>query len=113
MNTWPQCINQVFSAARIEQNTARIEDTTLRIEQRVIVNGVENQVRLQQLQGMMAGVLLNTSFGQNFMHQTIEIMTSVSGALWFSFKATNIFVQGSNTPDTRVPVSFCTDHMSD
>ncbi|KAJ7840431.1 hypothetical protein B0H13DRAFT_2416207 [Mycena leptocephala] len=58
-----------FSAARIEQTTARIEDTsvqvahtTLRVEQTLVVNNVENQVRLRRLEGMMARVLLETQF---------------------------------------------------
>jgi hypothetical protein len=51
--------------------------TSLRVEQRLIVNNVENQVRLQRLEGMMARVLLDTQFGQNVMRQTVEIITSV------------------------------------
>ncbi|KAJ7694732.1 hypothetical protein B0H14DRAFT_3905635 [Mycena olivaceomarginata] len=65
-----------FSAARIEQNTTRVEGTTLRVEQTLVVNGVENQVRLQRLEGMMAQVLLETKFGQNVMNRTIEMIES-------------------------------------
>ncbi|KAJ7836314.1 hypothetical protein B0H13DRAFT_2423107 [Mycena leptocephala] len=72
-----------FSAARIEQTTARIEDTsvqvahtTLRVEQTLVVNNVENQVRLCWLEGMMARVLLETQFGQNVLNQTIEAISS-------------------------------------
>ncbi|KAJ7762538.1 hypothetical protein B0H16DRAFT_1455583 [Mycena metata] len=68
-----------FSAARIEQRTARIEgsslDTvrnTLRVEQTLIVNNVENQVKLRRLEGMMARVLLETQFGQNALNQAME-----------------------------------------
>ncbi|KAJ6555048.1 hypothetical protein DFH09DRAFT_1166194 [Mycena vulgaris] len=77
------------SAAQIEDSTARIEDTagriediasqaantSLRIEQTMLVNELENQVRLQRLQGMIPGVLLNTGFGQDFMHRTIEVIS--------------------------------------
>ncbi|KAJ7933989.1 hypothetical protein B0H13DRAFT_688185 [Mycena leptocephala] len=72
-----------FSAARIEQTTARIEDTsvqvahtTLRVEQTLVVNNVENLVRLRRLEGMMARVLLETQFGQNVLNQTIEAISS-------------------------------------
>ncbi|KAJ7933978.1 hypothetical protein B0H13DRAFT_1855829 [Mycena leptocephala] len=72
-----------FSAARIEQTTARIEDTsvqvahtTLRVEQTLVVNNVENQVRLRRLEGMMARVLLETQFGQNVLNQTIQAISS-------------------------------------
>ncbi|KAJ7466959.1 hypothetical protein FB451DRAFT_1369449 [Mycena latifolia] len=58
-----------FSAARIEQ-------TSLRIEQTLIVNNVENQVKLKRLEGMIARLLLDTQFGQNVMNQTIEIVAS-------------------------------------
>ncbi|KAJ6493835.1 hypothetical protein DFH09DRAFT_1290728 [Mycena vulgaris] len=72
-----------FSAARIEQTTTRIKETThrtdnttLRVEQSLIVNHVENQVKLRQLEGLMARVLLETQFGQDVMSRTIEIMAS-------------------------------------
>ncbi|KAJ7349059.1 hypothetical protein DFH08DRAFT_134664 [Mycena albidolilacea] len=58
-----------FSAARIEQNT-------LRIEQKLIVDNIENQVKAQRLEGMMAQVLLETQFGQNIMDQTVEIISA-------------------------------------
>ncbi|KAJ6594594.1 hypothetical protein B0H19DRAFT_65944 [Mycena capillaripes] len=79
-----------FSAARIEQTTVRIVETTartedtflqainttLRVEQTLIVNNVENQVKLQRLEGMMARVLLETQFGKNVLDQTVEIISS-------------------------------------
>ncbi|KAJ6493824.1 hypothetical protein DFH09DRAFT_357189 [Mycena vulgaris] len=72
-----------FSAVRIEQTTTRInatahrtEDTTLRVEQTLIANHVENQVKLKQLEGLMARVLLETQFGQDVMSRTIEIIVS-------------------------------------
>ncbi|KAJ7019205.1 hypothetical protein C8F04DRAFT_351160 [Mycena alexandri] len=68
-----------FSAAQIEQRTARIEGSslhavknTLRVEQTLIVNNVENQVKLRRLEGMMARVLLETQFGQNAMNQAMK-----------------------------------------
>ncbi|KAJ6594571.1 hypothetical protein B0H19DRAFT_65460 [Mycena capillaripes] len=74
-----------FSAARIEQRAAHIEDvslrgvnTTLRVEQTLIVNNVENQVKLRRMEGMMARVLLDTQFGQNVLDRTIEIIRSDS-----------------------------------
>ncbi|KAJ7249285.1 hypothetical protein C8J57DRAFT_1668757 [Mycena rebaudengoi] len=45
-----------FSAARIEHASARIENTSVRVEQRLIVNSVEQQAKLQHLEGMMARV---------------------------------------------------------
>ncbi|KAF7357867.1 Tetratricopeptide repeat family [Mycena venus] len=59
----------VFSAARIER-------TTVRVEQTLIVNNVENQVKLRRLEGMMARVLLETQFGQNVVNKTMEIIAS-------------------------------------
>ncbi|KAJ7793641.1 hypothetical protein B0H13DRAFT_2513711 [Mycena leptocephala] len=80
-----------FSAARIEKTTARIEDTsvqvahtTLRVEQTLVVNNVENQVRLHRLEGMVARVLLETQFGQNVLNQTIETISLFS---WNLMKA--------------------------
>ncbi|KAF7362314.1 Tetratricopeptide repeat family [Mycena venus] len=74
-----------FSAARIEQTTAQIKcasmrsvNTTLRVEQRLIVNNVENQVRLRRLEELMTRVLLETQFGQNVLNQTMEIIVSDS-----------------------------------
>ncbi|KAJ7696144.1 hypothetical protein B0H16DRAFT_843515 [Mycena metata] len=61
-----------FSAARIEQRTARVEGSSLRVEQTLIVNNVENQVKLRRLEGMMARVLLETQFGQNALNQAME-----------------------------------------
>ncbi|KAJ7140975.1 hypothetical protein C8R44DRAFT_866646 [Mycena epipterygia] len=80
-----QCYSKftAFSAARIEKTAARIEgtschavNTTLRVEQTLILNNVENQVRLRRLEGMMARVLLETQFGQNIMNETIETIAS-------------------------------------
>ncbi|KAJ6499874.1 hypothetical protein DFH09DRAFT_1102798 [Mycena vulgaris] len=79
-----------FSAARIEKTTTYIEEsthhiketthhtqnTTLRVEQSLIVNHVENQVKLQRLEGLMARMLLETQFGQDVMSRTIEIMAT-------------------------------------
>jgi hypothetical protein len=39
---------------------------------------VENQVKAQRLEGMMAQVLLGTQLGQNAMNQTIKTIASVS-----------------------------------
>jgi hypothetical protein len=63
-------MSQVFSSARIER-------TTLRVEQTLIVNSVENQVKLRRLEGMVAQLLLETQFGENVMNQTIEAISSV------------------------------------
>ncbi|KAJ6499864.1 hypothetical protein DFH09DRAFT_1203305 [Mycena vulgaris] len=65
-----------FSAARIEATTYRTDNTTLRVEQSLIVNHVENQIKLQRLEGMMARVLLETQFGQDVMNRTMEIIAS-------------------------------------
>ncbi|KAJ6488388.1 hypothetical protein DFH09DRAFT_1291385, partial [Mycena vulgaris] len=72
-----------FSAARIEETTTRIKETahrtdntTLRVEQSLMVNHVENQVKLQRLEGLMARMLLETQFGQDVMSRTIEIMAT-------------------------------------
>ncbi|KAJ7249338.1 hypothetical protein C8J57DRAFT_1139377, partial [Mycena rebaudengoi] len=68
-----------FSAARIEHASARIENTSVRVEQRLIVNSVEQQAKLQRLEGMMARVLVHTQFGQNVLNQTMEIIASDPG----------------------------------
>ncbi|KAJ7467014.1 hypothetical protein FB451DRAFT_1560946 [Mycena latifolia] len=59
----------VFSAARIEH-------TSLRVEQVLIINNVENQVKLRRLEGMMARVLLETQFGQSVMNETVKVISS-------------------------------------
>ncbi|KAF7305761.1 Tetratricopeptide repeat family [Mycena chlorophos] len=82
-----------FSAARVEQTTAQIVhttketqhaaldgiDATLRVEQRIIVDGVESQVKMRKLETMMAKVLLETSFGQSVMERTIRVISSDQG----------------------------------
>ncbi|KAF7315957.1 Tetratricopeptide repeat family [Mycena indigotica] len=82
-----------FSTTRIEKNTAEIiqttertrnvalrgMDATLRVEQRFIVDTVESQVKLRKLETMMSRVLLETSFGQNVMEQTIQVILSDPG----------------------------------
>ncbi|KAJ7142779.1 hypothetical protein C8R44DRAFT_726111 [Mycena epipterygia] len=65
-----------FSTARTEHTSRRVENTSLRVEQALVVNHVENHVRLQRLETMMARMLLETQFGQNIMNQTIEIISS-------------------------------------
>ncbi|KAJ7142811.1 hypothetical protein C8R44DRAFT_866102 [Mycena epipterygia] len=65
-----------FSTARTEHTSRRVENTSLRVEQALVVNHVENHVRLQRLETMMARVLLETQSGQNIMNQTIDIISS-------------------------------------
>ncbi|KAF8128302.1 hypothetical protein K438DRAFT_915966 [Mycena galopus ATCC 62051] len=45
------------------------------MEQTLLVDKVENQVKAQRLEGMMAQVLLETRFGQNVTNQTMEIIS--------------------------------------
>ncbi|KAJ6594568.1 hypothetical protein B0H19DRAFT_65361 [Mycena capillaripes] len=52
---------------------ARIEYTTLRAEQTLVVNNVENQVRLLRLEGMMARLLLDSQFGQKVLNHRNNI----------------------------------------
>ncbi|KAJ7141082.1 hypothetical protein C8R44DRAFT_240593 [Mycena epipterygia] len=66
-----------LSAARTEHTSVQIAHTALRLEQSLVVNNVENQVRLRRLEGMMAQLLLETQFGQHVVNQTIEIIASV------------------------------------
>ncbi|KAJ7142787.1 hypothetical protein C8R44DRAFT_924451 [Mycena epipterygia] len=65
-----------FSTARTEHTSRRVENTSLRVEQALVVNHVENHVRLQRLETMMARILLETQFGQNILNQKIEIISS-------------------------------------
>ncbi|KAF7346581.1 Tetratricopeptide repeat family [Mycena sanguinolenta] len=72
-----------ISVARIERSTTRIEDialdsinTHLRVEQRLIGHHVENRAMLQRVQGMMAQVLIETSYGQNVMTRTAQVISS-------------------------------------
>ncbi|KAJ7226278.1 hypothetical protein C8J57DRAFT_1481734 [Mycena rebaudengoi] len=69
----------VFSAARIEHTSARIENTSVRVEQRLIVNSVEHQAKLQRLEGMVTRVLVQTQFGHDVMNRTMEIVASDPG----------------------------------
>ncbi|KAJ7226293.1 hypothetical protein C8J57DRAFT_1535280 [Mycena rebaudengoi] len=66
----------VFSAARIEHTSARIENTSVRVEQRLIVNSVEHQAKLQRLEGMVTRVLVQTQFGHDVMNRTMEVVAS-------------------------------------
>nr|GAT44953.1 tetratricopeptide repeat family [Mycena chlorophos] len=82
-----------FSAIRVEQTTAQMVrttretqhaaldgiDATLRVEQRIIIDGVESQVKMRKLETMMAKVLLETSFGQSVMERTIQVISSDQG----------------------------------
>ncbi|KAJ7236916.1 hypothetical protein C8J57DRAFT_128916 [Mycena rebaudengoi] len=60
-------------------SAARIEHTSVRVEQNLITNNVENQARLQRLEGMVARVLVHTQFGQNVVDQTMTIVASDPG----------------------------------
>jgi hypothetical protein len=71
---------QAFSAARNEH-------TTLRVEQTLVVNNVENQVRLRRLEEMMSRVLLNTPFGQGAATRTMDLFSSVRNAVFFLLSA--------------------------
>ncbi|KAJ7671204.1 hypothetical protein B0H17DRAFT_1209058 [Mycena rosella] len=59
-------------------SAARVEYTTLRVEQAILVNNVENGVKLRRLEGMMARLLLDTQFGANIVHQAADIIASDS-----------------------------------
>ncbi|KAK6972106.1 Tetratricopeptide repeat family [Favolaschia claudopus] len=63
-----------FTASRIF--IIGIAHSTLRIEQRLVVDGMENQVKAHRLEGMMAQVLLNTTFGRHKLGETIEVISS-------------------------------------
>ncbi|KAJ7090699.1 hypothetical protein C8R44DRAFT_990681, partial [Mycena epipterygia] len=71
-------------------SAARIEHTSLRVEQTLIINNVENQVRLRRLEGMVAQVLLETQFGEHIMNQTIEIIASDTGHKTLEFQYLSI-----------------------
>ncbi|KAJ6526941.1 hypothetical protein DFH09DRAFT_1414639 [Mycena vulgaris] len=62
-------------------SAARTEYTALRVEQAILVNDVENRVKLQRLEGMIARLLLDTQFGTQVVHQTAEIISSVRRAI--------------------------------
>lgn len=62
-------------------SASRIEYTTLRVEQAVIVNNVENEVKLRRLEGMMARVLVETQFGKNVAQETANVIASVRSML--------------------------------
>ncbi|KAJ7860318.1 hypothetical protein B0H13DRAFT_2282679, partial [Mycena leptocephala] len=57
-------------------SAARTEYTALRVEQAIIVHQVENSVKLQRLEGMMAQLLLDTPFGNNVLHRTADTISS-------------------------------------
>ncbi|KAJ7226295.1 hypothetical protein C8J57DRAFT_1585851 [Mycena rebaudengoi] len=64
------------TSARIENTSARIENTSVRVEQRLIINSVEHQAKLQRLEGMMTRVLVQTQFGHDVVNRTMEIVAS-------------------------------------
>jgi hypothetical protein len=53
-------------------------NTTLRVEQSLLVNHVENQIKLKRLEGLMSQVLLEAQFGQGVTKRTMEKVKSVS-----------------------------------
>ncbi|KAK7006039.1 hypothetical protein R3P38DRAFT_3604514 [Favolaschia claudopus] len=57
-------------------STARTEHVALRIEQKLVVDGMENQVKAHRLEGMMAQVLLNSTFGRHKLGETIAVISS-------------------------------------
>ncbi|KAF7328080.1 Tetratricopeptide repeat family [Mycena kentingensis (nom. inval.)] len=57
-----------------QRNHDIVIDATLRVEQRIVVNTVESQVKLQKLERMMAEVLLTTSFGRAVLERTVEVI---------------------------------------
>ncbi|KAF7305751.1 hypothetical protein HMN09_00728700 [Mycena chlorophos] len=76
------------TAAHIEQTTRQVQDNaldtldaTLRVEQRIMVDGVESQIKLYKLETMMAKVLLETSFGQCVLERTVQVFSSVQPSL--------------------------------
>ncbi|KAJ7282551.1 hypothetical protein C8J57DRAFT_46761 [Mycena rebaudengoi] len=73
-----KCCTQftTLSVTRIEQASARIEDTSVRVEQRLIINNVEHQVKLERLQSMMTRMLVQSQFGHDVVSRTMEIVTS-------------------------------------
>ncbi|KAJ7249280.1 hypothetical protein C8J57DRAFT_687782 [Mycena rebaudengoi] len=73
-----RCCTQfmTLSVTRIEQASARIENTSVRVEQRLIINNVEHQVKLERLQSMMTRMLAQSQFGHGVVSRTMEIVTS-------------------------------------
>ncbi|KAJ7646460.1 hypothetical protein FB45DRAFT_890522 [Roridomyces roridus] len=54
---------------------ARGEYTALRVEQALLVNTVENDVKLRRLEKLMAHLLLNTEFGTTVVHRTANVIS--------------------------------------
>ncbi|KAJ7233387.1 hypothetical protein C8J57DRAFT_1729528 [Mycena rebaudengoi] len=67
------------TSVRIENISARIENISVRVEQRLIINSVEHQVKLQRLEGMMTRVLVQTRFGHDVVNRTMELVASDPG----------------------------------
>ncbi|KAK7001288.1 hypothetical protein R3P38DRAFT_3284144 [Favolaschia claudopus] len=57
-------------------STARTERVALRIEQKLVVDGMESHVNARRLEGMMAQVLLDSTFGRRKLDETIEVISS-------------------------------------
>ncbi|KAJ7502574.1 hypothetical protein B0H11DRAFT_2274708 [Mycena galericulata] len=55
---------------------ARMEFAAHRLQQSILINNVENQIKLRRLESMMAGLLLDTQFGMSVVQRTAEIISS-------------------------------------
>ncbi|KAK7006041.1 Tetratricopeptide repeat family [Favolaschia claudopus] len=71
-----KCFLQFTATARTEHVAGQIAHSTLRIEQRLVVDGMENQVKARRLEGMMAQLLLDSNFGRHKLGETIQVISS-------------------------------------
>ncbi|KAK7001286.1 Tetratricopeptide repeat family, partial [Favolaschia claudopus] len=71
-----KCFSEFTATARTEHVAGQIAHSTWRIEQRLVVDGMESQVKARRLEGMMTQVLLNTAFGRHKLGETIEVISS-------------------------------------
>ncbi|KAK7006050.1 Tetratricopeptide repeat family, partial [Favolaschia claudopus] len=71
-----KCLVQFTATARTEHVAGQLVHSNLRIEQRLVVDGMESQVKARRLEGMMTQVLLNSTFGRHKLDETIEVISS-------------------------------------
>ncbi|KAK7018884.1 Tetratricopeptide repeat family [Favolaschia claudopus] len=72
------CFSKFTATVRTEYVAGQIAHSAVRIEQRLVVDGMESQVKARRLEGMMAQLLLDSNFGRHKLGETIEVISSDS-----------------------------------
>lgn len=75
--------HKMSTTARTEITSAQTEYTSIRIENTLLVQGTENQVRLNRLEVLVTDMLLTSKFGQHIVEQ-VGIQLENVGPLAFT-----------------------------